>query len=59
MYAQEQSEWVFPTEKARAHDASVTLTINGTFIIYTIHRQHSLVDHQSTRLPSTLCLLSL
>ena len=21
-YAQEQSEWVFPTEKARAHDAS-------------------------------------
>ena len=27
--AQEQSEWVFPTEKARAHDASVTLIING------------------------------
>ena len=21
-YAQEQSEWVFPTEKVRAHDAS-------------------------------------
>ena len=23
-----QSEWVFPTENARAHDASVTLVIN-------------------------------
>ena len=33
-YAQEQSEWVFPTEKARAHDASVTLIINGIYCTY-------------------------
>ena len=32
--AQEQSEWVFPTEKARAHDASVTLIINGIYCTY-------------------------
>ena len=54
-YAQERSEWVFPTEKARAHDASVTLLINDIYFIITRRPNIPL----SPSLATTLYLLSL
>ena len=55
LYAQEQSEWVFPTGKARAHDASVTLVINNIYFIITQRPNISF----SPSLATTLYLLSL
>ena len=54
-YAQEQSEWVFPTEKACAHDASVMLLINHIYFVITRHPNIPL----SPSFATTLYLFSL